>query len=155
VVNTKALATAARRVDLGECVRLGRGEAATGGADKDSILADCTEAVIGAVYLSAGLEPAAATIYRLLGVELAWVETGEDPGDPKSRLQELAAQQFEGGPRYEIGDTGPDHAKEFTAVVMLDGVAYGRGIGRTKKEAEQAAASQALAGIPANESRNT
>lgn len=146
LVNTRILAEAARRVDLGPLLRLGRGEAATGGADKDSILADATEAVIGAVYLDGGLEAAVEVVATLLEVDLARVEAGADPGDPKSRLQEVAARQLDAVPRYEVSERGPDHAKEFSAVVRV-GALTGGGEGRTKKDAEQAAAAAALAAI--------
>ena len=98
LVNTRTLAEAGRRVALGPVVRLGRGEAATGGADKDSILADATEAVIGAVFLDAGLDAAASVVTSLLAEDLVRVEAGEDPGDPKSRLQEAAARDLEAVP---------------------------------------------------------
>lgn len=145
LVNTRALAAAGRAVGIGAMVRLGRGEASTGGADKDSILADATEALIGAVYLDGGLEPARAAIEHLLARPLADLAAGADPGDPKSRLQELAARSFDGVPRYVVTDDGPDHAKEFSARVYLGSEDLGVGRGRTKKDAEQAAAAQALA----------
>lgn len=144
LVNTRTLADAARRVELGPCLRLGRGEAATGGTDKDSILADATEAVIGAVHLDAGFDAARDVIFGLLGPDLDRVEAGRDPGDPKSRLQERAAHDLDLVPRYEVTGAGPDHAREFEAAVLLDGVEWGRGEGRTKKEAEQTAAAVAL-----------
>lgn len=154
LVNTRTLADAARRVDLGPCVRLGRGEAATGGHDKDSILADASEAVMGAVYLDAGLERTRTVIFGLLEPDLERVESGRDHGDPKSRLQERAAHDLESVPRYIVVGAGPDHAREFAASVYLqptrstapptDPVEWGSGDGRTKKEAEQAAAAAAL-----------
>ena len=144
LVNTRALADAARRLELGPCLRLGRGEAATGGTDKDSILADATEAIIGAVHLDAGFDAARHLIFRLLEPDLDRVESGRDAGDPKSRLQERAAHDLDLVPRYEVTGAGPDHAREFAASVLLDGVPWGTGEGRTKKEAEQAAAAAAL-----------
>lgn len=144
LVNTRTLATAARRVDLGPAIRLGRGEAATGGHDKDSILADSAEAVIGAVHLDAGFDAARTVIFSLLEPDLARVEAGKDSGDSKSRLQERAAHELDLVPRYEVAGAGPDHAREFEAAVLLDGVEWGRGEGRTKKEAEQGAATAAL-----------
>ena len=81
---------------------------------------------------------------RLLGPEIAHVESGADPGDPKSRLQEFAAHRLERMPRYSVVDAGPDHAKEFSATVAFSGEVWGEGSGRTKKEAEQAAAAAAL-----------
>jgi ribonuclease-3 len=144
LVNTRTLADAARRIELGACIRLGRGEAATGGHDKDSILADATEAVIGAVHLDAGFDGARDLIFRVLAPDLDRVEAGRDAGDPKSRLQERAAHDLEQVPRYEVSGAGPDHAREYAARVLLDDVEWGRGEGRTKKEAEQAAAAAAL-----------
>lgn len=150
LVNTRTLADAARRVELGSAIRLGRGEAATGGTDKDSILADSTEAIIGAVHLDAGFDAARFVIFTLLQPDLERVEAGRDLGDPSSRLQERAAHQLVAVPRYEVEGAGPDHAREFVAAVYLrvgDGderVEWGRGDGRTKKEAEQAAAAVAL-----------
>ena len=147
LVNTRVLANAARSIELGPMVRLGRGEAATGGADKDSILADATEAIIGSVYLDAGMDAAAHVVRRLLTIPLAALAAGADPGDPKSRLQETAARALDLVPRYALSDDGPDHAKEFTAEVFLGSDRYGHGRGRTKKDAEQAAAAQALAAL--------
>lgn len=149
LVNTRTLAEAARRVGLGACIRLGRGEAATGGNDKDSILADSTEAVIGAVHLDADFDAARDVIFSLLEPDLERVESGQDHGDPKSRLQERAAHDLESVPRYEVTGAGPDHAREFAAAVFLgaggaEPAEWGRGEGRTKKEAEQAAAAAAL-----------
>ena len=144
LVNTRTLAAAARRIDLGSYLRLGRGEAASGGKDKASILADGAEAVIGAVFLDGGLEGAADVIIRLLEPDLAHVEGGGDAGDPKSRLQEVAAHHLDAVPHYELAEAGPDHAKEFAATVFLDDHQWGEGAGRTKKEAEQQAAARAL-----------
>jgi ribonuclease III len=144
LVNSRALAGAARRVDLGAAIRLGRGEAQSGGTDKDSILADTIEAVFGAIHLDAGFEIARDVIFDLLALDLERVEAGRDPGDPKSRLQERAAHELDGVPRYEVSGSGPEHAREFRAFVAVDGFEWGRGEGRTKKEAEQAAAAAAL-----------
>lgn len=153
LVNTRVLAAAARRVELGPVLRLGRGEAATGGADKDSILADATEAVIGAVFLDAGIAAAAGVVASLLAEDLERVESGAHPGDPKSRLQEEAARTLDDVPRYEITERGPDHAKEFSAVVRMADDVWGAGEGRTKKDAEQAAAAEALARLAAEGNR--
>lgn len=154
LVNSRTLAEAARRIELGKVIRLGRGEVTTGGADKDSILADATEAVIGAVYLDAGFEAAKAVIERILDEDLERVEAGRDLGDSKSRLQERAAHELESVPRYEVTGSGPEHERDFHAVVRLsplgaprtavEPTVWGEGTGRTKKEAEQAAASVAL-----------
>ena len=144
LVNTRTLASAARRWQLGPLVRLGRGEASTGGIDKDSILADATEAVIGAVYLDGGYDDARDFVFELLADDLELVESGGHLGDPKSRLQESSARFLEFVPSYEVTSIGPDHEREFTAAVRVGDVEWGRGMGRTKKEAEQAAAAEAL-----------
>lgn len=143
LVSATALASVARTVGLGDALRLGKGEEATGGRNKTSILADAMEGVLGAVYLDGGMGAAASVVLRLLDERITGVVAGDVASDHKSRLQELAAQLFGELPRYELTETGPEHAKEFSAVVRLGGSKYGQGAGRTKKEAEQAAARQA------------
>ncbi len=140
VVNTTTLAEIAARLELGEHLRLGKGEHQSGGRDKESILADALEAVIGAVYVDGGWEEAREVVLDLL---LDEISTGaERPGrqDYKTRLQELAAQRGFGAPVYEIEGSGPDHDKRFVAVTVIDGVPRGEGSGTSKKRAEQAAA---------------
>jgi len=143
VVNAEVLAALAAELDLGAALRLGKGEEQSGGREKTSILADAMEAVIGAVYLDAGYRAAEELILNLLDERIT--EAAARPGghDYKTRLQELAARRFEDLPRYDIVDEGPDHAKRFVATVFVSGEAHGRGEGRTKKAAEQAAARQA------------
>ena len=143
LVNSEALAEVACTLDLGDALLLGKGEAASGGREKPSILADAMEAVIGAVYLDGGGEAADRLVMTLLGERIA--EAAEGPGgqDFKTRLQELAARRFESLPRYEVTDEGPDHAKRFFATVAVAGVVSGNGEGRSKKQAEQAAARSA------------
>jgi ribonuclease-3 len=140
VVNAGALAEVAEDLRLGQFLLLGKGEDASGGREKPSILADAMEAVIGAVYLDGGWEAAADLVMGLLGPRI--IEAAAVPGghDFKTRLQELAAHRFDQLPRYEVYGDGPDHAKHFTAVVHLGGQAAGSGEGRSKKQAEQAAA---------------
>jgi ribonuclease-3 len=140
VVNAKALAEVAAELDLGSCLLLGKGEAAAGGRTKPSILADAMEAVIAAVYLDQGWEVARDFVLRLLGARIGIAAEGPGGRDYKTRLQELAAQLSLGRPRYQVVDDGPDHAKRFFATVLLTGVAYGSGEGKSKKEAEQEAA---------------
>ena len=144
-VNTHSLAEVARRLGLGAAVRLGRGEEQSGGRDKDSILADTLEAVLGAVYLDRGMEVAAAMIHRLFDELLDDIANRRESLDYKTSLQELGAAILSQLPTYELSEEGPDHAKRFTAVVALAGEELGHGSGRSKKEAEQAAAQQALA----------
>jgi len=143
VVNMHALADVARTLGpqgLGPHLLLGKGEETTGGRDKASLLADATEALIGAVYLEHGLEVARGLVHRLfdglllsaplLGAGLDW----------KTSLQELTAAAGLGVPEYRIAEDGPDHLKTFTATAVVAGRELGSGEGRTKKEAEQKAA---------------
>ena len=139
VVSTVALAEAARTIGLGEYLRLGRGEEQTGGRDKDSILADTTEAVIGATYLSGGQEVATDLVLRLVTPLLANPERYGAAMDPKTSLQELAARVGAEPPVYEIDATGPDHDRRFTATVTVGDVIT-TGEGTSKKTAEMAAA---------------
>jgi ribonuclease-3 len=143
VVNSEALAEVAAELSLGDALLLGKGEDSSGGREKPSILADAMEAVIGAVYLDGGWEPAAELVMGLLGDRIEEAAAGPGGQDYKTRLQELAARKFEQLPRYEVTDEGPDHAKRFFAIVLLGGVQRGRGEGRSKKQAEQGAAREA------------
>jgi ribonuclease-3 len=147
VVNARALAVVARDLHLGEYLRLGKGEEATGGRDKSSILADTVEAVIGAIYLSCGMADARTFVLRHFRDLLVEAETLGAGLDWKTSLQELAAELGVGVPTYSIAEHGPDHAKEFYAQVILGERLYGQGIGSNKKEAEQIAASSAYAEI--------
>ncbi|MEB3969048.1 ribonuclease III [Mycobacterium ulcerans] len=153
VVNTQALADVARHLSdhgLGAHMLLGRGEANTGGADKSSILADGMESLLGAIYLHHGMEVAREAILRIFGPLLDAAPTLGAGLDWKTSLQELTASRSLGAPSYAVTSTGPDHHKEFTAVVVVNNTEYGSGVGRSKKEAEQkaaAAAYQALEGL--------
>jgi ribonuclease-3 len=139
VVSTVALAEVARVIGLGEHLRLGRGEDLTGGRDKDSILADTMEAVIGAAYLSAGPDAATALVLRLIEPLLADPDRYGAAMDPKTSLQELAARRGLPAPSYEVDARGPDHDRRFTATVRVGDLA-GVGEGSSKKQAEMAAA---------------
>ncbi|HZD80992.1 MAG TPA: ribonuclease III [Actinomycetota bacterium] len=143
IVNMSALADVARDLDLGGAVKLGKGEEMSGGRDKSSILADAMEAVLGAVYLDLGLGAARDLIERLFRPRMVAYVRGEGERDFKTILQELASQDLRLLPEYRIEDRGPDHQKEFTATVYLGGDAWGTGVGRSKKEAEQQAAHEA------------
>jgi len=147
VVSTEALSKVAAGVQLGEAIRLGKGEDATGGRSKRSILADTMEAVIGAVFLDAGLDAARAVILPLLEDRLAGAVADPGEADHKTRLQEASARRYGQVPRYEVSGTGPDHERLFTAIVRISGQERGRGEGRSKKEAEQAAAQEAFRSI--------
>lgn len=146
VVSRPTLAEIARTLDLGVFVELAPGEERTGGRDKDSILADALEAVIGAVYLDSGLEAARSMIRGLWAGRVA--DRAKSPGvkDYKTRLQEVLARDGL-RPTYEVEGSGPDHDRHFTAVVSVDGRRLGAGEGRSKKAAEQAAASEALTSL--------
>ena len=153
-----SLAGVARRLGdggIGPHLLLGRGEETTGGRDKDSILADAMEALIGAVHLGLGLDVAAAVVHRLFDPLLAESATRGAGLDWKTSLQELGAARGLGAPTYVVEDTGPDHAKSFTAAVLLSGTEYGRGGGRTKKAAEQEAAEAAWRALSAETPRPT
>ena len=152
VVQMSTLAeVAARELNLGSFVRLGRGEEGTGGRDKPSILADTLEAVIGATYIDCGLDEASGLVHRLfdpviersalLGAGLDW----------KTSLQELTADRGLGVPEYHVRDSGPDHQKMFRAVVKVGARDLGEGEGRSKKAAEQLAAEAAYLFITADD----
>jgi len=143
LVSAAALAGVARSVHLGDALALGKGEEATGGREKTSILADGMEAVIGAVYLDGGIGAATTLVLHLLEDRIEEVLHGGLASDHKSRLQEFAARHFGQLPRYVLRDEGPEHEKHFWARVELGGRTWGEGGGRTKKQAEQAAALRA------------
>jgi ribonuclease-3 len=139
-VSQRALAGVARELDLGRFVLLGKGELATGGPDKDSILSDTLEALFGAVYLTHGLGVARELVDRLVGPTL---ERATDLGaglDWKTSLQERSAALGLGAPVYHVTGEGPDHARTFTAHVLVGGMERGVGVGPAKKVAEQVAA---------------
>jgi len=145
VVSAEALTEVATDLDLGPALRLGKGEDASGGRNKPSILSDAMEAVIAAVYLDGGIEPASRLVLTTLEGRIREQATGPGGGDFKTRLQELAAQQLDQLPRYQVRHEGPDHSKRFFATVTLRDHVYGSGEGRSKKAAEQAAAAVAWA----------
>lgn len=147
VVNSRALAEVARTLELGSLLRLGRGEEATGGRDKSSILADTMEAVIGAVFLQYGIESARVFVHYLFDGLMAEVATRGAGLDWKTSLQEMSSIAGLGVPQYQILESGPDHAKSFQAMVVIGQSTYGPGAGRNKKEAEQNAAALAFAAL--------
>jgi ribonuclease III len=147
VVNQRALARVARGLQLGAYVRLGKGEEGTGGRDKDSILADTLEAVIGAVYLDQDMAAADALVHRLFDPVIAISARLGAGLDWKTSLQELTAAELLGVPEYQVAESGPDHQKSFHAFVRVGARAYGEGEGRSKKEAEQQAAEAAWTAI--------
>lgn len=144
VVSSHNLSKVARYIGIGELLRLGKGEEASGGREKNSILADSLEAIIGVVYLELGFEAAQRLVLDLMKDEIERQADGPGYSDFKSRLQELLARLAMKPPVYEIEWTGPDHARRFSAVVKVDEAVLGVGSGSSKKLAEQNAASDAL-----------
>ncbi|WP_419930368.1 ribonuclease III [Candidatus Poriferisocius sp.] len=140
VVRAETLADLAVELQLGKALRLGRGEEASGGREKQSILSDAMEAVIGAVYLDAPWEVLTDLVRGWLADRIAAAAEGPGIRDFKTRLQEYCARSGLDAPEYRLSEKGPDHAKQFLAVVYMNGVERGRGKGRSKKQAEQAAA---------------
>lgn len=148
-VSQTPLAQVARALKLGDYLLLGRGEEKTGGRDKDSILSDTVEALIGATYLSEGLEPTRAVVEKHLAGLLADVVARGATMDWKTRIQEIC-QRLDIGPLlYEVTGTGPDHRREFTARLYIDGKLWGTGEGRSKKVAEHQAAELAAEAVSA------
>jgi ribonuclease III len=152
VVSAATLAEVAAEVEIGPVLLLGKGEDGSGGRSKPSILADAMEAVIGAAYLDLGWAAASTLVLGLLEDRIEVAAEGPGGHDFKTQLQELAARLFEELPTYDLRDEGPDHAKRFYAVVSLAGRAKGEGEGRSKKEAEQAAARRAFLQLSAEPS---
>ena len=146
VVSGPALAEIARSIDLGAYVELAPGEERTGGRGKDSILADAVEAILGSIYLDSGIDSAGEVILSLWADRVA--DRAKSPGikDYKTRLQEHVARDGQ-VPEYEVEGSGPDHSRQFSAVVYVDGARLGSGEGRSKKAAEQSAAEEALASL--------
>jgi ribonuclease-3 len=139
----RALADIARELNLGKYIRLGKGEEVTGGRDKNSLLADALEALIGAVYLHAGFATSAQVVRTLIDSTLTHAMARGSGLDGKTALQELTAQLGKGAPEYIVTETGPDHDKSFSADAMVAGTFVSRGTGKSKREAEQAAARSA------------
>ncbi len=145
IVCEASLSKAAESIGLGAWLLMGKGEDLGGGRSRPSILADAMEAVFGSISLDGGLEPAAETIRRLLASQYHAALSGKADADWKTRLQELLQQKGSVSIAYRvIGSTGPDHARVFEVEVTCDGATLGTGTGRSKKEAEQAAARNAL-----------
>lgn len=144
LVSEEALFQFASEIRLGDYLRLGRGEDLGGGRNRPSVVSDAFEAVIAALYLDGGLEAARSFILPFLSEG----KTAED--DYKTRLQEVVQQKPGAHLRYEVeGETGPDHAKQFTVAVYRDGERLAEGVGRSKKAAEQHAAQKALRALQA------
>ena len=131
VVSAPTLAELAEKLELGSAVRLGKGEDASGGREKPSILADTFEAVIGAVYLDAGWREVERMLLEIMGDRIEEASKGPGGQDYKTRLQEVVARRFDALPVYIVSAEGPDHAKVFHAQVEVDGVNRGDGRGRS------------------------
>ena len=150
VVNASALADVAVELDIGPCLLLGKGEAATGGRSKPSILSDAFEAVLGAIYLDAGTTAAYVFVERVIGERMRQAVQQLHRLDYKTLLQELAVREFDSAPVYVLREEGPDHAPHFYATVLIGGRAWGEGEGGTKKQAEQVAAMVACDSLSAD-----
>jgi ribonuclease-3 len=150
VVDEPGLAAMGRALQLGELLRLGRGEELTGGREKASVVADAMEAVIAAVFLDGGLAAVHRLIDPFLEEAYARAASGSLDRDFKTQLQEQAQARFRTSPRYRVvAEVGPDHSKTFEIEVELRGEVLGRGSGRSKKDAEQVAARVAVEALAA------
>lgn len=144
VVSAVALADIARTLEVGPLIKLGKGEIGTGGADKASILADTLEAIIGAIYLSAGRDAAADFIHKVFDPVIAEAASNRDYADFKTVLQEYCATRGIEPPVYAVTFDGPDHDRTFHAEAIVDSRVLGAGTGRSKRRAEQLAAREAV-----------
>lgn len=144
LVNARVLAGKANEIDLGSCLRLGKGEEKSGGRKKESILAAAYEALLGAVYLDGGFDAARVIVAGQFGPGIE-ISAHERLEDYKTRLQEITQRRFRETPSYTlVRSTGPDHDKAFVSEIRIGGKLLGRGEGKSKKAAEQEAALQAL-----------
>lgn len=145
LVRRETLARFAQRFDLGQYLLMGHGEAESGGRNRPATLCAAFEALIGALYLDQGVEAVRRLVEPFIGPEVVRTLRENSDKDAKSQVQELAQGQMHHTPRYAtVAESGPDHAKEFTVEVLIGGKPYGRGTGRSKQQAAQAAAREAL-----------
>ena len=144
IVNMRALAEIARSLSLGKYIRLGKGEEVTNGRDKNSLLADAFEALIGALYISEGFAKTSDCLLRLIGPTLTNAMAMGAGLDGKTALQELVASQGKATLEYQVTMSGPDHDKNFEATALVAGEPIAIGTGKSKREAEQAAARAAF-----------
>jgi len=145
IVNMRALADIARSLSLGKYIRLGKGEEVTNGRDKNSLLADAFEALIGALYISTGFEKTSDCLLKLVSPTLNNAMALGAGLDGKTALQELVASFGKASLEYQVAESGPDHDKSFEATAVVGGEAIATGIGKSKREAEQSAARSAFA----------
>lgn len=151
LVRRETLARFAQQIGLGQHLYLGHGEAVSGGRERPAILCAAFEALVGALYLDRGLDPVVKLVEPLIGPEVDRTVRDDLDKDHKSRLQELAQSQLRHTPRYStVRESGPDHAKTFTVEVSIGGRVFGQGQGRSKRQAAQYAAQQALERISAD-----
>ena len=146
----RALAAIARELDLGASLKIGKGEEVTGGRDKNSILADAFEALVGAIYLDHGFAKTTEIVMRLMKNAIDEALSRGAGLDGKTALQEIVAASGWLAPEYKVTESGPDHDKDFVAVAIVNGVAYQEGHGKSKREAEQVAARLAYQAINKN-----
>jgi ribonuclease-3 len=145
LVHTERLAEFARMIDLGRAIRMGRGEVQAGGQDKDALLCDTFEALVGAIYLSAGIEGAQTFMAPFCRQAADTVISRNSLDDPKSLFQQWAQARGLATPQYATRNvSGPDHARTFEVDVLVAGQVYGSGIGRSKQMATKLAAQDAL-----------
>lgn len=140
IVNMRALADIARTLNLGKYIRLGKGEEVTGGRDKNSLLADALEALIGAIYLELGFASTTKVVRELIKDTMESAMAKGAGLDGKTALQELVSSLGKGTLEYAVTETGPDHDKSFNAIALIAGEPFSEGIGKSKREAEQSAA---------------
>ena len=151
LVRSETLARFAREIDLGRYLLLGHGEELRGGRTRMTMLGDAFEALLGAIYLDQGLEATRQFFLPFAASEVEALSTDTLLRDAKTRLQEWAQAMYHVTPDYvTVKETGPDHAKQFAVEVLISGKSHGRGVGPSKRAAEQAAAKAALHGIPAS-----
>jgi ribonuclease-3 len=141
LVSEEGLATVARELGLGPLMLLGRGEELTGGAEKASLLADVYESVVAAIYLDQGFDRGKEIVVAHFESRIDRIARTSRTSDHKTKLQELIQRRFQAIPTYHIvGESGPDHDKTFYAELSVRGQTCSRGVGKTKKDAEQSAA---------------
>jgi len=140
IVNMRALARIARELGLGPALKIGKGEEVTGGRDKNSILADAFEALVGAIYLDHGFEVSSQIVMNLMKSTIDEAATRGAGLDGKTALQEIVAASGWAPPEYKVSESGPDHDKDFVAYAIVNGAQYPEGHGKSKREAEQVAA---------------
>ncbi len=148
LVNEKTLAHLAAGIELGRYLRLGKGEEKTGGREKNSVLADAYEALVAAVYLDGGADSAEHLVEKHFGPLMTQSSDQFGGRDYKTQLQEVVQEMYGKPPLYSLeGESGPPHERIFAVAVSAGDRHLGKGVGKSKKEAEQAAAREALAGL--------